>query len=145
MQKFCVYCGSKLREGASFCTKCGHPVPRENPQADAPEAKPAETIAKPVEPETKPAETIMKPGPFAETEPPLAEPSGKAPEKSKKKRGVLTAMIIVLAALAAAAVFMLVRSSLSDRQNGDNRDAGVESAAQSEETALEADRTIDLF
>lgn len=145
MQKFCVYCGSKLREGASFCTKCGHPVPRENPQADAPEAKPAETIAKPVEPETKPAETIMKPGPFAETEPPLAEPSGKAPEKSKKKRGVLTAMIIVLAALAAAAVFMLVRSSLSDRQNGDNRDAGGESAAQSEETALEADRTIDLF
>ncbi len=28
MSKFCEYCGAPLKEGARFCTSCGHPVPQ---------------------------------------------------------------------------------------------------------------------
>ena len=38
MPKFCKYCGKPLKEGARFCTGCGHPV-AQAPKAPAPRAQ----------------------------------------------------------------------------------------------------------
>lgn len=31
-EKFCVHCGTKLRDGAKFCVECGTPIPKQEPK-----------------------------------------------------------------------------------------------------------------
>lgn len=75
MPGFCPNCGSMIREGASFCAKCGTKLPDSSP-AIAPEVTPAPAAAPaPVEP--VPAVPVVEAVPAAEPVPmaaPVAEP-----------------------------------------------------------------------
>ena len=76
MPGFCPNCGSMIREGASFCAKCGTKLPDSSP-AIAPEVTPAPAAAPaPVEP--VPAVPVVEAVPAAEPVPmaaPVAEPA----------------------------------------------------------------------
>lgn len=76
MPGFCPNCGSMIREGASFCAKCGAKLAESSP-AIAPEVTPAPAAAPaPVEP--VPAVPVVEAVPAAEPVPaaaPVAEPT----------------------------------------------------------------------
>ena len=77
MPGFCPNCGSMIREGASFCAKCGAKLAESSP-AIAPEVTPAPAAAPaPVEP--VPAVPVVEAAPVAEAVPAAVAPAAPAP------------------------------------------------------------------
>ena len=134
---FCRFCGSELREGAKFCTRCGKQIVAPNPTpATAPttEQQPAYTApAAPVQPapevqytpepkvQPEPATPVADPAPKYEapaayTAPAYtAEPSVPADKKAKKvkkegkksKKGLVITLIILAILAVAAAAYFI--------------------------------------
>jgi len=95
--KFCEHCGAPRKEGAKFCTACGHPFPTQ--EAAAPAVIP-ETVKTP--------EPVNPPEPAKVQEPVKAPEPEKAPAQPKKKRtGLIIGIIGCLLALAAGVFLAL--------------------------------------
>ena len=96
MVRFCEECGAELKEGASFCAKCGATV------AQAP--TPAQPTQQPVQPTTPPIQDYGQ----TQAYPPMQ------PRKSKK--GLIIALLaIVIIVVLVLAVFFLVIGTADGR------------------------------
>ena len=126
---YCRFCGSPLKEGALFCSKCGAAVRAGTPPAaqdagPAPVHAPVEQIPVPQAPEPsplrveEPIQTIPTPAPAAPQTPPQVEepvesiptpaPAGQgaAPAKKAVPKWVL---VVVIAAAAFAVFWFFIR------------------------------------
>lgn len=120
MASFCEYCGTPLKEGAKFCTGCGHPVaakprfdsqPRSNPQ-----------------PQQRP-----QPQPPRQ---PKAEPTVQA--QKPKKKGGCGKMLLIMALVSVAAVVAI--NKLSDIF-GDGGGSGNHPTTETRKSKPVADNT----
>ena len=121
---YCRFCGSPLKEGALFCSKCGAAVRAGTPPAaqdagPAPVHAPVEQIPVPQAPEPsplrveEPIQTIPTPAPAAPQTPPQVEepvesiptPAPAGQRAAPAKKAVPKWVLVVVIAAAAFAVF----------------------------------------
>lgn len=91
MAKFCKYCGTPLREGASFCRSCGAQI-----------GKPAQRSARPA-----PRQAVPQPAQPQAPQPVYPQQQQYQPQPAKKKRSgfrTAIALLLVVAILAGIAV-----------------------------------------
>lgn len=101
MAKFCINCGSALREGSNFCPQCGAPVQK--------------TVQQPQQTQTaqKQQELSVKKEPVKKTQ--------KQPQKTEKKKkgkgGLVAVIVILLVAVIGVAGFLGFREGGWFRSN----------------------------
>ena len=132
---FCTNCGGGIPDAAIFCPRCGAPVPhREGPQIPSASsgAAPSDGAGVPTAAAGPSTADGGVPPPHAGPPPagPAAAPGAEPPEGPPKRRGrlvlAIAAVVLSLAALAAAAFFLIPRGSGGPAEV-DNRQAAEES------------------
>ena len=157
---FCPNCGTKLPDGAKFCTNCGKAAPAPvAPVEPIAEATPVEPIAEatPVEPiaEATPAEPIVETIPIEsiiETIPTESVvPAPIAPAPKKKKVAIIITLIVASLLILFAAFFVMdtfvfdgavfddpfnwntsVSSSRDDDDNDDDNDSSGKNSSKND-------------
>lgn len=125
---FCPKCGNQLPDGAAFCSQCGNKI-AETPVAPVAEAPVAPVVEAPVAPVETPAQPAYEAPVYAA---PVAPATSAAPAQPPKKKGkgLLIAIIAIVAALAVAAGALyftgvfddLFGTSQSDKDDKDDKD-----------------------